>query len=61
LDEQNLSSFAFRGILFVGIRRGFCQNVLECIEEKNGERNYPARRSRKIKDSGDFKKKMDPL
>jgi hypothetical protein len=48
-------------IYFFRIRRVLCQNVLELIKAKSGGKNYPARRSRKRKDSNDFKKEMAPL
>jgi hypothetical protein len=41
-------------------RREFCQNDLELIEAKNGEKKYPARKSRKKEDSGSFKKEIAP-
>jgi hypothetical protein len=38
--------------------RVFCQNVLEFIEAKSGEKNCPARKSRKREDSDDFIKEI---
>jgi hypothetical protein len=35
--------------------------VLELIKGKNGEKNCPARKSRKREDSDDFRKEIAPL
>jgi hypothetical protein len=35
--------------------------MLELIKGKNGEKNCPARKSRKREDSDDFRKEMAPL
>ena len=41
-------------------RREFCQSEPELLEAKNGEKNYPARRSRKKEDSASFTKESEP-
>jgi hypothetical protein len=41
-------------------RREFCQNDPELIEAKNGEKNYPARKSRKKEESASFIKESAP-
>ena len=46
-------------ILF-SLRRVFCQNMLELIKVKSGEKNYPARKSRKREDNDDFIKEIAP-
>ena len=41
-------------------RREFCQNDVELIKAKNGEKNYPARKSRTKEESASFKKEIAP-
>ena len=38
--------------------RVFCQNMLELIKAKSGEKNCPGRKSRKREDSDGFKKEI---
>jgi hypothetical protein len=41
-------------------RREFCQNDMEPIKAKNGEKNYPARKSRTKEESASFIKEIAP-
>jgi len=52
------------GILFLFViyffwnKEGICQNMLELIKAKNGEKNCPARKNREREDSNDFIKEI---
>jgi len=59
------NSFPFHDILLIihillGLRRVFCQNMLELIKAKSDEKNCPARKSRKREDNDDFIKEIAP-
>ncbi len=41
-------------------RRVFCQNMLELIKAKSGEKNCPAKKNRKREESDDFIKEINP-
>ena len=47
-------------IYFLEKGRVFCQNTLELIKAKSGEKNCPAKKSRKREESDDFIKEINP-
>jgi len=51
---NRIEIFFFPWYTSFGIRRVFCQNVLELIKPKNGGKNCPARKNRKREDNDDF-------
>jgi hypothetical protein len=62
LSIKRVEFFPLFMVHFLEIKGGgFWQNVLELIGAKSDRKKYPARKSRKRKDSGDFAKKILPL
>jgi hypothetical protein len=59
---KNFIGFLFFFMIMIVFRprREFCQNDVELIKAKNGEKNYPARKSRTKEESASFIKEMAP-